>query len=200
MTLFPGIIYGPDDDAKGATFNPERTHRYRCWRTWNTDLPPLAWLMLNPSTADEKDLDPTLKRVRAFSIAWGFGGFEVWNLWSLRSTDPAGLWAWPGLDRAGEGGPNAEAIDQQLPRFRDVVCAWGDFSACPAGRRQFAAALARSTVIGLYSVAGYHGNSLSLWCLGRTKSGQPIHPLARGKHRIPDGSPRIPFHPTGAAP
>ena len=32
-SLFPGTQPDPDNDEKGATFNHNRTHRYRCWRT-----------------------------------------------------------------------------------------------------------------------------------------------------------------------
>lgn len=195
MSLFLGQPPDPVNDDKGATFNADRTHRYRCWRTWDADLPPLAWLMLNPSTADERVLDPTLKRVRAFSIAWGFGGFEVWNLWSLRSTDPKGLWA--RLRERDQQAPfrtlqepfnaNVIAILAELPRFRDAVCAWGDFSGCPTSMRPMAENVAGA----IASTVAPDG--MNLWCLGRTKSGQPIHPLARGKHRVPDGAPRLPY-------
>jgi hypothetical protein len=47
------------DDRKGATFSPDRAYRYKLWRTWDQSLPTLAFVMLNPSTADEEQLDPT---------------------------------------------------------------------------------------------------------------------------------------------
>ncbi len=172
----------------GATFNEDRTHRYRCWRRWNADHPPLAWLMLNPSTADERILDPTLKRVRAFSIAWGFGGFEVWNLWSLRSTDPKGLWAWL---RSSDAGPelaaNLAAIRAELPRFGQVVCAWGAFSGCASRQIEVAERTAAEALDVI------HGAGVETVCLGQTFGGYPKHPLARGKHRVPDGARRLPY-------
>jgi hypothetical protein len=48
---------------------------------------------LNPSIADEQQLDPTLRCTRAFSAAWGYNGFIMTNLFGLVSTDPAGLYA-----------------------------------------------------------------------------------------------------------
>lgn len=193
MSLFPGLSPNLDDDEKGATFNADRTHRYRCWRTWDTSKPLLAWLMLNPSTADERDLDPTLKRVRAFSVGWGFGGFEVWNLWSLRSTDPAGLWA---LKREGysatEAAINLTTILTERRRFSDAVCAWGDFSGCPSSMRVEAE---KEGIAAARIVKDIGQHSLSLWCLGQTKSGQPRHPLY-----IRGDQPRLPFRPTGTAP
>lgn len=35
-------------------------------------------------------------------------------------------------------------------------------------------------------------------CFGTSASGAPTHPMARGKHRIPDGAPTIPFTLFGA--
>ena len=195
MTLFPGHPPDPANDEKGAHFNDDGSHRYRCWRTWDPAKPLIAVVGLNPSFADAKKLDPTLHRVRTFARDWGFGGFEMWNLWSLCSTDPVGLWAWMReRDQEEHFEANVAAIFAELPRFRDVLCAWGDFSACPAGMRVEAGRVA------VVAAEAIREGGASLWCLGRTKSGQPIHPLARGKSRIPDSSPRLPFHPTGSTP
>jgi hypothetical protein len=71
-----------------------RTHRYTLWRRWD-ERPPLVAVMLNPSTADESVLDPTLRRVRGYAQAWGYGGFVIGNAFALRSTDPKGLLADP---------------------------------------------------------------------------------------------------------
>ena len=34
---------------------------------------------------------------------------------------------------------------------------------------------------------------LRTFCLGRTLSGHPLHPMARGRHRVPDHARPIPF-------
>ena len=34
---------------------------------------------------------------------------------------------------------------------------------------------------------------LELFCLGTTQSGAPIHPMARGRHRVPDSASPRPF-------
>lgn len=47
-----------------------------------------TWIGLNPSIADEIQLDPTLRRTRAFSAAWGYNGLIMTNLFGLVSTDP----------------------------------------------------------------------------------------------------------------
>lgn len=76
---------------QGATFDPTRKYRYRLWRAWDLNLPRVAFVMLNPSTADETVLDPTLRRCLGYAQAWGCGSFEVVNLFALRSTDPGAL-------------------------------------------------------------------------------------------------------------
>ena len=42
-------------------------------RTEADDHRTLAWVMLNPSTADEHHNDPTIRRVMGFTAAAGFG-------------------------------------------------------------------------------------------------------------------------------
>ena len=52
----------------------------------------LMYLGLNPSTADGRTDDATVRRWRGFSISFGFGGaFMAANLYAYRATDPAEL-------------------------------------------------------------------------------------------------------------
>jgi hypothetical protein len=44
------------------------------------------------SVADETQLDPTLRRIRAFSAESGYNGFIMTNLFDLVSTDPHQLY------------------------------------------------------------------------------------------------------------
>ena len=55
-----------DSESTGALFDADRKYRYLLWRRWAPGA-PLLWIMLNPSTADETELDPTLLS------AWGRG-------------------------------------------------------------------------------------------------------------------------------
>jgi hypothetical protein len=43
---------------------------------------------LNPSTADENKLDPTLTRIKNFSISFGYNTFYMLNIFAFRATDP----------------------------------------------------------------------------------------------------------------
>jgi hypothetical protein len=47
-----------------------------------------AWIGLNPSIADERQLDPTLRRILGFTKQLGLQRFVMLNLFALVSTDP----------------------------------------------------------------------------------------------------------------
>ena len=46
----------------------------------------MLWIGLNPSTADEQKLDPTLTRIARFSEREGMDGFWMGNLFGMRAT------------------------------------------------------------------------------------------------------------------
>lgn len=46
------------------------------------------WIGLNPSSANENQLDPTLRRIRWFSYKLGFSSFIMTNLFAYRATLP----------------------------------------------------------------------------------------------------------------
>ena len=66
-------------------------YRYRLARTWDRALPTMGLVMLNPSTADGEQDDPTIRKAVGFARRWGFGGFHVANLFAWRATDPKAL-------------------------------------------------------------------------------------------------------------
>ncbi|TMF61888.1 MAG: DUF1643 domain-containing protein, partial [Chloroflexi bacterium] len=70
--------------VRGATFSADRRYRYRLWRRWDGARPVVAFVMLNPSTADARRDDPTIRRCIGFAKSWGFGGVEVVNLFAYR--------------------------------------------------------------------------------------------------------------------
>ena len=75
-----------------CAFSPDRVYRYTLLHSWADMLSPelktIAWIALNPSTADENQLDPTLRRIRGFSAAWGYNSFMMLNAFAFRATDP----------------------------------------------------------------------------------------------------------------
>lgn len=152
----------------GATFDETRTYRYTLWRSWASGG-TVCWVMLNPSTADENVLDPTLRRCKDYSDRWGFGRMTVANLYALRSTDPKALWRHD--DPVGPG--NDEAI-LNLARSADLVMVGWGTNAKPERAE---------AVLGLIREAGKEPR-----CLKITSRGFPNHPLYLPKKLAP-----IPF-------
>jgi hypothetical protein len=144
--------------SDGALFSRDRRYRYRLWRRWDRSLPLVAFCMLNPSTADERSDDPTIRRCIGFARDWGYGGVEIVNLFALRATDPREL------RRAGDpiGRRNDAYLIEAAQRAAAVVIAWGIHGAL---RSRGAAGLA------LLSPRA------RLLALGWTRVGEPRHPL-----------------------
>jgi hypothetical protein len=117
--------------------------------------------MLNPSTADEHRDDPTIRRCAGFTMAWGYSGFHVLNLFALRATDPRELVKHP----EPVGLLNNLALGRSAAAGRLAIAAWGAASSLPG--RMLAE---REAVIRQLRPDG-------LICLGLTKDGHPRHPL-----------------------
>jgi hypothetical protein len=162
-----------------AVFSADKTYRYRLSRTWGSSGTHATWIMLNPSTADAMEDDPTIKRCIAFTKDWGLDGLVVVNLFALRATDPRELGKHPDP----VGAANDQFIADAIQPWSVAVAAWGAH-AMAAGRANAVLRL----VAGRVSAAG---------CLGVTAAGHPLHPLARGKHRVPAGTKLTPFRGTG---
>jgi len=78
-------------ENRSAVFSPCRKWRYHLQHIWDKSEPNLIWMMLNPSTADEVKNDPTVERCEQRARMWGFGGVEVYNIFSYRATDPSNM-------------------------------------------------------------------------------------------------------------
>jgi len=146
-------------NAAGATFSSCRRWRYLLWRRWDDERPAANFLMLNPSTADEHQLDPSCSRARDFAERWGYGALIVTNLFAWRATDPRAM------KRAAEpvGRSNNQAILRAARQSAIVVCAWGNHGAH----------LGRAATV----AANLRGAGLALSALRITAQGQPAHPL-----------------------
>jgi hypothetical protein len=142
-----------------AAFDQSRTYRYLLTRIWDPAVPPLVFVMLNPSTADASDDDPTIRRCLGFCRRERAGGLVVVNLFGLRSTDPRAL-----LHHPDPVGPYNDAFVRQATDMTDtVVCAWG------------AAGVTRDR--GQEVTRALTARRVPLHCLGKTSTGQPKHPL-----------------------
>lgn len=75
-----------------AHFSDDRIYRYSLTRIWgsiNVNHDRLvAFIGLNPSTADETADDPTIRREIGYAKSWGYDGLIKLNLFAFRATDP----------------------------------------------------------------------------------------------------------------
>ncbi|MCC6428308.1 MAG: DUF1643 domain-containing protein [Phycisphaerales bacterium] len=148
--------------AYGAALSPCGKYRYELTRFWDGRKPAIAFVMLNPSTADAQVDDPTIRRCIGFAQAWGYGELRVYNLFALRATEPAEL-----LGDTDPVGPDNAAYLARAVKCERIVCAWG--AAKMPRNHQFHALLVTDHLMG--------AESRSLHCLGYTADGSPRHPL-----------------------
>lgn len=188
----------------------EGDYRWTMRRTWGPGR-CVHWNLLNPSDADHQRDDPTTLRMIGFSWRWGFGSMVVTNLYPFVTPKPVMLKAWRaqwrGLDWVSDGRPldfayHKSALNAWLHNgdvVRDLiiadpemvhVAAWGA-GADPDDVKDFLDDVSWNyDTIGpdKHRALADMGSRIPVrWmCLGETADGSPIHPLARGVHRVPD--------------
>lgn len=135
-----------------------KRYRYVLWRNFVAKpANSCLWVMLNPSTADEYQDDPTIRRCQRFSRSWGYDACRVVNMFAYRSTNPDVLRA----VHDPIGPENDIYIKREAASASRVVVAWGAHGALHGRSVQVRALLSGSPC----------------WCFGLTKSGEPLHPL-----------------------
>ncbi|MBX3741230.1 MAG: DUF1643 domain-containing protein [Akkermansiaceae bacterium] len=103
-----------------ATISPCGLYRYTWSYRWS-DGPSCLFILLNPSTADQDETDPTVRRCIAYAKRWGFGEVRIGNLFAWRDTDPAEMKRQPDPI-----GPGNDAALKRLVRGADLIlAAWG---------------------------------------------------------------------------
>lgn len=109
------------DAASVAVYSDCERYRYTLTRVWDEGGDKVAFIMLNPSTATERQNDPTVERCERRARALGYGGFRVCNIFAWRDTDPFAM------RKAKEpvGPANDDAILQASEWADMTVCAWG---------------------------------------------------------------------------
>lgn len=105
-------------------FSPCRKYRYVLKIIWDSSKKPQMILGLNPSSADEENDDPTIRRCIDFAQRWGAGGLVMCNAAAYRATDPRVMLAFDG-DKVGEENTVAylESIAAQCRN--KPIAAWG---------------------------------------------------------------------------
>ncbi len=153
FNLLAGAFTGPQV-VSTASFSADRLYRYELWRRWG-DGPYALFIGLNPSTADELNDDPTIRRCIAFAKSWGYSALCMSNLFAYRATQPK--------DMMKITDPVGEENDRYLRTLSVdagvVVAAWGK-DGCHLKRDMKVKELIPN-----------------LHCLKLNKDGSPAHPL-----------------------
>lgn len=147
---------------RDAKISPDGLYRYTLTRSWSGGR-RCVFVMLNPSTADGIDDDPTIRRCIDFAKREQCGSLLVVNLYAFRATDPEELKDQNALrgQTAVVGPENMAVIERELDNPGDlVIAAWGtkDFLK-RAGKFLWAF------------------RNRPIYALSITKAGHPKHPL-----------------------
>lgn len=164
--------------TNAAIISPCQQYRYTLHRSIPSVLRwvrPCLFVMLNPSTADATQDDPTIRRCLHFAKREGCTSLTVVNVFALRATNPEALAQHPNPF----GPDNGMHLTGQILEHHIgiIVAAWG---AHPI--------VSRFESVGVLKMALQNAGAL---CLGMTKDGSPRHPLY-----VKNDQPLIPWKKT----
>jgi hypothetical protein len=131
-------------------------YRYVLSRIFNESLPLIAFVGLNPSTADDEKDDPTIQRCLNYARDWGYGGFYMLNLFACRTPYKYELLKVP--DPIGP--ENDSHIKSVIQKVDKVICCWGNLGSFKGRSMDFLIKLEKQA-----------------YCLNINASGEPSHPL-----------------------
>lgn len=141
-------------------------YRYQLSRIWDESKPIVLFIMLNPSTADANEDDPTIRRCIGFAKSWGYGGLMVGNLFGLRATNPKELLGYNLCKDFEPSHPdyiNRKSVAYMASICDKIILAYGNPPIDNWEKPTFE----------------------NMFHLGLTKSGNPKHPLYLKKDLIP---------------
>jgi hypothetical protein len=155
-----------------CSFSACRDYRYTLLHQWDELFARrrALFICLNPSTADEGQLDPTLTRIKAFCQRLEANEFLMLNSFAYRATAPKDMMA-----VADPVGPDndrhiQQAIQQAYALNQgslDIVCGWGNHGLH----------MDRQAAILQLLAPFREWPQLQLFCLGKNTNGTPKHPL-----------------------
>jgi hypothetical protein len=145
-------------------------YRYELTETWDTSLPAVMFLMMNPSVAGVEHADPTLIKTGKFARSWGFGSQIIANIHAYRATDSTQL-AGAGVEPIGPD--NDRTILHLAGQAKLIVLAYGQPKpkALRARGPRVAAMLRES--------------GFEMTCLRLSKDLTPYHPLYLADALVP---------------
>ncbi len=144
--------------TRTAAFSRCKRYRYKLERYWANDEAArrVVFIGLNPSTADHRVDDPTIRRCMDFTRRWGFNALTVINLFAYRTPYPNEL-----KNAIDPVGPyNSKHLHQAIDNADLVIACWGRHG----GWKEQDKRLAKR----------YVGQ---LFCLAINTDGSPAHPL-----------------------
>ena len=154
---------------RGAVFSADRRYRYLLTRRIDVDpgaggrAAGVTFIGLNPSVADERADDPTIRRCIGFARRWGAPRLSVVNLSPLVATYPTDLKA-AGPEPGDVVAANLEHVASVTRGGEMVVAAWGVLGAVEGRDARMMEFLRGSGVRAVY-------------CLAQNSDGSPRHPM-----------------------
>lgn len=144
---------------RSASISSCGQYRYTLDREWDAAGTLCVFVMLNPSTADGEQDDPTIRKCIGFAQRWGHGRLRVVNLFAWRATDPKEIKKvnYP------VGPENDAVIAAAIREANFVVAAYGAHGAYGGRNHQ---------VCDIFRREGITTHAVKL-----TDEGHPYHPL-----------------------
>ena len=134
-----------------AEFSIDKKERYSLKREWDESKNKILYIMLNPSLADDKNDDPTIRRLISFTKKFNYGGFLVGNIFTTITPNPKEI------DRSkGISDKNFEKLLKLINKVDQIVYAWGNSIEEPQLLKELI---------------------FSPKCFGKNLNGTPKHPL-----------------------
>ena len=141
-----------------AEFSIDKKERYSLKREWDKSKNKMLYIMLNPSLADDKNDDPTIRRLINFTKKFNYGGFLVGNIFTTITPNPKEI------DKSkGMSDKNFEKLLNLINKVDKIVYAWGNSVEEPQHLKELI---------------------LSPKCFGKNLNGTPKHPLYLPKNSI----------------
>ena len=134
-----------------AEFSIDKKERYSLKREWDKSKNKILYIMLNPSLADDKNDDPTIRRLINFTKKFNYGGFLVGNIFTTITPNPKEI------DKSkGMSDKNFDKLLNLINKVDKIVYAWGNSVEEPQHLKELI---------------------LSPKCFGKNLNGTPKHPL-----------------------
>ena len=134
-----------------AEFSIDKKERYSLKREWDKSKNKILYIMLNPSLADDKNDDPTIRRLISFTKKYNYGGFLVGNIFTTITPNPKEIDKSKGISVK-----NFEKLLKLINKVDQIVYAWGNTIEEPQLLKELV---------------------LSPKCFGKNFNGTPKHPL-----------------------